>query len=616
MVARAVRHLPNVEADSFEGLLVDYVDRRSAQAIVRGLRAVSDFEFEFQLALMNRKLNERVETIFMMPKDTYTFLSSRIVKEMAQLGGDVSAFVPAHVRTALLGKIQPASRLRRRILCRCSSICATWRRTTSDWKANCPSRSWTLTRATRSSRSANRWNTTWKCRQMEDGLLVQGRLRLLLDCQCVRCLKPFQYRLELDDWTCHLPLEGEECAADGQRLRGLDALSCGKIFCWSFRGIRCAIRSAAGCPETSIGKAKKHRRHRQDRSGFAGLGRVKQTETLIRLNLWVSRSENHREAVNACAALITACWPCRNSAPVRNAPRRTCRTGFAPPAVTTKGARSSPSPPEPDGSQTPRSAFRRVRSLYANRSGCHGWRPRVRGRHRRRQAGAPGRPADHAPCTWSATGREIHAALPQGGFRDHRVRVVHASEVLTMADKPAAALRKKKDCSIVRAVELVHEGKADAVISLGNTGGIFAAATFKLGRIPGVDRGGIAAVIPTPDHAFVLLDAGANIECKPIHLAHYAIMGSIYSREMLGYKNPRVGILSIGTEEGKGNELTLEAFKLCKQLDLNFIGNVEGHDLFRNHVDVVVCDGFVGNIVLKTVREPGHWPCSPCSSAN
>ena len=195
---------------------------------------------------------------------------------------------------------------------------------------------------------------------------------------------------------------------------------------------------------------------------------------------------------------------------------------------------------------------------------------------------------------------EIHAALPQRGFRDHRVRVVHASEVLTMAEKPAAALRKKKDCSIARAMELAREGKVDAVISLGNTGGIFAAATFKLGRIPGVDRGCIAAVIPAPDHEFVLLDAGANIECKPLHLAHYAVMGSVYSREILGYKTPRVGILSIGTEDSKGNELTLEAFRLCKLLDLNFIGNVEGHDLFNNHVDVVVCDGFVGNIVLKT----------------
>src|SRR3989441_2235999 len=194
----------------------------------------------------------------------------------------------------------------------------------------------------------------------------------------------------------------------------------------------------------------------------------------------------------------------------------------------------------------------------------------------------------------------IHAALPSRGFRDHRVRVVHASEVLTMEDKPAAAVRKKKDCSIARAVELVHEGKADAVVSLGNTGGIFAAATFKLGRLAGVDRGGIATVIPAPDNQFVLLDSGANIECKPIHLAHYAVMGSIYSREILGYKSPRVGILSIGTEESKGVELTLEAFKLCKKLDLNFIGNIEGHGLFEDCADVVVCDGFVGNIVLKT----------------
>jgi glycerol-3-phosphate acyltransferase PlsX len=195
---------------------------------------------------------------------------------------------------------------------------------------------------------------------------------------------------------------------------------------------------------------------------------------------------------------------------------------------------------------------------------------------------------------------EIHRALPQGGFRDHRMRVVHASEVLTMDDKPVAAVRKKKDSSIVRAVELVNDGKADAVVSLGNTGGIFASATFKLGRIAGVDRGGIATVIPTPDRGFVMLDSGANIECKPIHLAHYAVMGNIYAREVLGWKNPRVGLLSIGTEPSKGNELTLEAFKLCKELDLNFIGNVEGHGLFKDAVDVVVCDGFVGNIVLKT----------------
>jgi glycerol-3-phosphate acyltransferase PlsX len=195
---------------------------------------------------------------------------------------------------------------------------------------------------------------------------------------------------------------------------------------------------------------------------------------------------------------------------------------------------------------------------------------------------------------------DIHAALPKRGFRDHRVRVIHASEVVEMDDKPVIALRKKKDSSIGRAAELVRDGQADALVSLGNTGGIFAAATFKVGRISGVDRGCIATVIPRQSGEFVLLDAGASVECKPFHLAQFAVMGSVYSREVLRKKNPRVGILSIGTEDSKGNELTLEAFKLCKKLDLNFIGNVEGHDLFKDHVDVVVCDGFVGNIVLKT----------------
>jgi glycerol-3-phosphate acyltransferase PlsX len=195
---------------------------------------------------------------------------------------------------------------------------------------------------------------------------------------------------------------------------------------------------------------------------------------------------------------------------------------------------------------------------------------------------------------------EIHAALPPRGFRDHRVRVVHAAEVVEMDDKPVVALRKKKDSSIGRAAELVQEGRADALISLGNTGGIFAAATFKIGRIPGVDRGCISAVVPRQGNEFVLLDAGANIECKPLHLAQFAVMGNVYSREILKRKNPRVGILSIGTEDSKGNDLTLEAFKLCKKLDLNFIGNIEGHDLFKDHVDVVICDGFIGNIVLKT----------------
>lgn len=195
---------------------------------------------------------------------------------------------------------------------------------------------------------------------------------------------------------------------------------------------------------------------------------------------------------------------------------------------------------------------------------------------------------------------EIKAALAASKCEDPRVRIVHASEVLTMEDKPTAALRKKKDSSMARAMELVAEGRAEAVISLGNTGGILATATFKLRTLPGVERAGIATVIPAPENEFVLLDAGANAECKPIHLAQYAVMGSVYSREILGYKKPRVGLLSNGTEESKGTELTREAYKLCQQLDLNFLGYVEGYDMFNNSVDVVVCDGFVGNIVLKT----------------
>jgi len=195
---------------------------------------------------------------------------------------------------------------------------------------------------------------------------------------------------------------------------------------------------------------------------------------------------------------------------------------------------------------------------------------------------------------------EVGAAMNRLGLRDPRVRVVHASEVLTMEDKPVVGLRKKKDCSIARAVEIVKEGRAEAIISPGNTGGVVAASTIKLRPLAGVDRPAIATVIPAQHNEFVLLDAGANVECRPMHLVQYAIMGSVYSREILGYSKPRVGILSVGTEDVKGNELTLESFKLCKQVDLNFIGNVEGHDLFANRVDVVVCDGFVGNVVLKT----------------
>jgi glycerol-3-phosphate acyltransferase PlsX len=200
---------------------------------------------------------------------------------------------------------------------------------------------------------------------------------------------------------------------------------------------------------------------------------------------------------------------------------------------------------------------------------------------------------------------EIEAALQRVGCQDSRLRIHHASEVISMEDKPLDAVRRKKDCSMVRAMELVRDGKAEAVISRGNTGALVASATFKLRRLEPVDRPAIAAVMPSGHGEFVLLDAGANHECKPVHLVQFAIMGSIYSRELLGHEKPRVGILSNGTEETKGTELTRETAKLCRQTDLNFIGYVEGHDLFADRVEVVVTDGFTGNIVLKSVESVG-----------
>jgi glycerol-3-phosphate acyltransferase PlsX len=201
---------------------------------------------------------------------------------------------------------------------------------------------------------------------------------------------------------------------------------------------------------------------------------------------------------------------------------------------------------------------------------------------------------------------EIRGVLPKALARDARLIVVHAGEVLTMDDKPLEAVRKKKDCSMVRAVELVRNGQAEAVISTGNTGGLVATATLKLRRLEAVERPAIATVIPSTKREFVLIDSGATPECKPIHLLQFAIMGHVYSREMLGHKRPRVGILSNGSEAGKGNELTREAHKLCQAAELNYIGYVEGHDLFADRVDVVVADGFIGNIVLKTCESMGR----------
>jgi glycerol-3-phosphate acyltransferase PlsX len=200
---------------------------------------------------------------------------------------------------------------------------------------------------------------------------------------------------------------------------------------------------------------------------------------------------------------------------------------------------------------------------------------------------------------------QIERALAKRDFKDPRLRILHTSEVLTMDDSPLEGVRKKKDCSMVRAIELVRDGKADAIISPGNTGGLVAGSTFRLRRLDGVERPAIATLMPSRTQAYILIDAGANHECKPLHLAQFAVMGSAYSREMLGRDKPRVGVLSNGTEESKGTELTRESARLCQQLNLNFIGYIEGHHLFEDCVDVVVTDGFVGNIVLKTCESMG-----------
>ena len=200
---------------------------------------------------------------------------------------------------------------------------------------------------------------------------------------------------------------------------------------------------------------------------------------------------------------------------------------------------------------------------------------------------------------------EIRAAIPKARLKDNRVRIVHASEVLTMEDKPLTAIRKKRDSSLVRGIELLKAGEVEALISSGNTGALVAAATLTLRRLDGIERPAIAVVMPSGKGEFVLLDAGANPDCKPLHLAQFAVMGNIYSREVLGHRKPRVGLLSNGKELMKGTECTREAYKLCQELDLNFIGYVEGHDLFADHVDVVVADGFVGNITLKSCESLG-----------
>jgi glycerol-3-phosphate acyltransferase PlsX len=180
------------------------------------------------------------------------------------------------------------------------------------------------------------------------------------------------------------------------------------------------------------------------------------------------------------------------------------------------------------------------------------------------------------------------------------VEIVHASEVIAMDEKAVQAVRAKRDSSMRVGLRLVREGRAAAFISAGNTGAAMATAKMVLGALPGVDRPALAAVFPTIlGTASILLDVGANVDTKPHNLVQFAVMGEIYFRSMFGTRRPRVGLLSIGEEETKGNELTREALQMLKQLPLNFVGNVEGRDLYNGQVDVIVADGFVGNVALK-----------------
>lgn len=185
-------------------------------------------------------------------------------------------------------------------------------------------------------------------------------------------------------------------------------------------------------------------------------------------------------------------------------------------------------------------------------------------------------------------------------FPSNRITIRHASQVVKMDDSPASAIRKKKDSSIRRGIELVRSNEADGFVSAGHSGVVMATALLVLGVSDVVDRPAIAAIMPTLKSPFVLIDAGANLRCKPENLLQFALMGSTYCKFILGRKEPKVALVSTGEEDTKGNELTKETFKLLREAKLNFTGNVDGKDIFTGDADVIVCDGFTGNVILKT----------------
>lgn len=186
----------------------------------------------------------------------------------------------------------------------------------------------------------------------------------------------------------------------------------------------------------------------------------------------------------------------------------------------------------------------------------------------------------------------------EGGF-SHRVSLVHAPEVIDMHDSPAVSVRRKRNSSMVVGLKLVKEGRAEAFFSAGNTGAAVCAATLGLGLLPGIGRPGIATVMPSLKGFFLIIDVGANIDPKPMHLLQYAVMATTYCEDILNKRRPKVGLLNVGEEASKGTEFIKDAYDLISRSHLNFIGNVEGKHLFSGECDIIVCDGFVGNVTLK-----------------
>ena len=205
----------------------------------------------------------------------------------------------------------------------------------------------------------------------------------------------------------------------------------------------------------------------------------------------------------------------------------------------------------------------------------------------------------------------LQAEFAKHRCRDPRLEIFPTTQVIEMSEHAVEAVRRKKDSSLSRAVDLVKKAQADAVVSAGHTGAMVAATTIKLRTLEGVERPGIASFLPTEHNVCVLIDAGANVDARPIHMLQYAIMGTVISKHVLGFENPAVGLMSIGGEDVKGSEFTKEIFQLLKRSRLNFRGNVEGHDLFDSPVEVVLCDGFTGNVVLKSCEATAsavfHW---------